>query len=413
MTRKGWICFLIMILSSSGWTELTSVWKKGLFRKRVWYPQGPIQFLSVKRAGQFYGYYHPSSKNFYFKRQTAKKSSMQSMTFPFPYSFISDMDFTLWKQKLRCIISFYDEKNQKHGVFLPNGTFVTVPSPVCRCIVYEDPYEDMGAVIVTQEGCLYQIIWSQENNVTMHHNIMLPDPIFRAEFCPPFLYILDITQVLHIYCPDKKKLIANTSFPFTEPVVRFHAYLRRVTSDIQISVALLSGAVHVINWSFSFPEAPLQMLSSVNMVRRKSLFPVMALGVYSDMYKIVVAWANGTMGIYDVNTGGRWNHFPSIMDPSYFTRMHISHQNMVLDGTLDGLEVYTVVSKISDSSQEYSKEGSDFSHWITPSSSANKSDFSYFKHVMETPVFSFDQYSTLNWSYPLNSSLLPPPPPED
>lgn len=384
-------CFMLMM----GWNAWSGVWKKGSFQKQVWSLEGPIQFLSMKRNGQFYGFHHPSSKNFVFKRQMSNKK-MQTFSFPFPYLHISDMDFTLWKKKLQYIISFYDEENQVHRVFLPNGTLLTMPSPIRRCFVFEDPHENMGALIITQEGGVYQRTWGSNETCL---DFYLPDPIFRAEFYPPFLYLLDSYQVLHVYCPEKKKIIASASFPFSEPVVRFHAYGLLPSSEIQITAAVLSGSVHIIKWSLSSPQAQMQLLTGMETIKIR--IPGMALAVYSDAYKIVSAWSDSSIGIYDVKTGKQWNHYPCMMDPNYFTRMCITDQMMIMDGTLDGLEIYNV-----NSDKKTKEDMEDFYQWI--STPPDKKEFSYVQHLMETPVFSMSQFSKLNWSFPSNFSLRPP-----
>jgi WD40 repeat protein len=330
---------------------------------------------------------------------------MESVPLPFHHRFITDMDFTLWNKKVRCIISFYDYENtQSHHVFLPDARVVTMPSPVIRCVLYEDPEQDMGAIVVTQEGRLYQVTWEGNNtsNKIVCHGYGFSEPVFRAEFFPPFMYVLDMNDMLHVYCPKKKIVIASSSFPFSHPVVRFHVHSIHATSEMQITAALADGSVHLLSFLPSSPDDKIMIQTEVQEIVRVKGKGVMALAVYSDNYKIVVAWEDGTVCTYDVNTGKLWNRYDSMMDPSYFTRMFVNHGFMALDGTPEGLEIHTLLSKVSNEiiNEETKKELDDFFSWIQPIKPA---EFSYIKYIMETPVFSKEQL-TLNWTFHHNNN---------
>jgi WD40 repeat protein len=344
--------------------NLQNIWRKDKISYSYLYRDGRSQYLSVKNGCMAY-FNIDVHKLFYYDNKTLTLQDVHRN------NFICDIDIEKWNGDMFKLTSYYDSKRHQYIALFPfSDRFFHSVSRIVRCFLL--PSEDhLLGVIVTANGEVFKLSYDHKYNIT-YSSTSLPFSVYMVEFYEPYLYIVDSHQQFHIYCPVLDKVILSKDF-LPSPVVHFS-----VLSGKKMAFALLDQTVRIL----SMNDENNRVLKMEQPVKK----------IHIDEYKCVVLLEDGTLSVYDVNSGELWYEKKMLMDPSYTTRLHASHQSIYIDGHREGLV------KI-DSGQKSIKELDDLAKWVNVKFSKPPPS-PFLTALMNTPPYNLTENTQLNWSWP-------------
>jgi hypothetical protein len=114
-----------------------------------------------------------------------------------------------------------------------------------------------------------------------------------------------------------------------------------------------------------------------------------------DQHKCIVLLEDGTLSMYDVESGELWYEKKTLVDTAYTTTLHASHQSIYIDGHREGLIRIDSGSRGSGSV----KELDDLATWMSSKFSKPATN-PFLTALMNTPPYNATHNTQLNWSWP-------------
>ena len=350
--------------------NLQNIWKKDKISYSYLHRQGTSQYLSVKNGCMAY-FNMDTSKLCYHDNNTITHQDVHRN------NFICDVDIEKWNGDMFKLISYYDSKRHRYIAVFPfsHERFFNSVSRIVRCFLVPVSEDHLIGLIVTSGGEISKVSYNHTYNIT-YSSVSLPFLIYMAEFYDPYLYIIDSYHQFHIFCPVREKVLLSKDF-LPSPIIHFS-----VLSGKKMAFAMLDQMIRI----YSINDENMMVLNHVI----KTKHPIKKIHI--DEYKCVVLLEDGSLSIYDANTGELWYERKMVIDPSYTTRLYSSHQSIYIDGHSEG------VVKI-DRGRKSVKELDDLTKWVNVKFSKPSSS-PFLTALMNTPPYNRTENTQLNWSWP-------------
>jgi hypothetical protein len=302
-------------------------------------------------------------------------------------NFDVDLDVMKYNNTIYNIIGSYDSNLQmyKACIYEFNSNVVSIfsKSLIKRCILINN----IG-LVVTADGTISKM--NSTNTITTN----IDKHVHCCEYYSPYLYLVTEHHEICIYCPFENKLLCILDCNYSSPITHLFVYPTVIKDKYRITVSLFNKQIH----SFFIYKGKVvkesQLLIHVEHCFEKSFVKQ----IFCDECKCIIVLDNGSLSFYDSLNGNFWYTLHKFVDGNYFTRIHVSRSNFIIDG-IDKLIIY---NNVEDNDNEQIDDMKNFQKWITPWNENNfKSPF--MEALMKTPVYNIKQIE-LNYSFPLNNT---------
>ena len=358
--------------------NLQSMWKKDKISHSYASHDGKNQYLSVKNGCM--AYFNLNQNKIFYR----ENNTIVAREDVHPKNFLCDVDVEKWNGLLFRLVSYYDSKRHQYIAALPfSDRFFRSSSRIVRCFLVPASEDQLLALIVTSNGELSKVSYDRESANKTYSSIPLPFSVYMAEFYDPYLYLIDSYQQFHIVCPVREKVLLSKDFLPT-PVIHFS-----VLSHQKMAFALLDQTVRI----FSMDEETKQMVLHHVF---KTAQPVKKIHI--DQHKCIVLLEDGTLSMYDVESGELWYEKKTLVDTAYTTTLHASHQSIYIDGHREGL-IRIDSGRGGGGGGGAVKELDDLATWMSSKFSKPATN-PFLTALMNTPPYNATHNTQLNWSWP-------------
>jgi hypothetical protein len=291
--------------------------------------------------------------------------------------FVADLDIEEHADTVHHVVAYYDIRASTHIVraswldAMGGGPLLVSDSPIKRCCLTHT-----SCLVVTADGTVHHFVVGNETSAVTRH--YLGHHIYLAEYYYPYLYLVDASRRIHLYSHENERFIRNVGPPIDSQVRHLHSHPTHKRRDgVNVVAALHNGSV------ISFlvdPETEKKETTALAFAF-SPLGTGTILRIYADFYKCVALLEDGSLSVHNSVTGEFWYRLPSVCDPSFVTRLFVSHRILVTDGT-DGIVVHDI-----DPSNVSAMKKMDFSsHHVQPKTTTTTSSASVFlEALMKTP----------------------------
>lgn len=337
--RASLLLSLIFPLLGSSWLHIKDKWRTGKFSTIKFPTKGHIQHLTVKNGGRLTSFYNVRSRDV-----IALIDGKLSVPWKEISHFVVDLDIEEYEDTVHHVVAYYDIRANTHVVRASwldawGGGFLLVSkSPVKRCCLTHT-----SCLVVTADGTVHDFEVGADDSSSVSTRHYLGHHIYLAEYYYPYLYMVDASRRIHLYCHEEERFTRDIGPPMDSQVRHLHSHPTHSGKGAHVVTALHNGTVI----SFILPETeqetkpatatPLGFTAgTIAGTTAKTI-----LRIYADFYKSVALLDDGSLSVHDSATGEFWYRLPRICNPSFVTRMFVSHRIIVTDGT-DGIIVHDI-----------------------------------------------------------------------
>ena len=355
--------------------NLQSMWKKEKISHSYASHDGKNQYLSVKNGCM--AYFNLNQNKIFYR----ENNTIVAREDVHPKNFMCDVDVEKWNGLLYRLVSYYDSKRHQYIAVLPfSDRFFRSLSRIVRCFLVPASEDQLLALIVTSNGEVSKVSYDREFANTTYSSIQLPFSVYMAEFYDPYLYLIDSYQQFHIFCPVREKVLLSKDFLPT-PVIHFS-----VLSHKRMAFALFDQTVRIFAMNEETRQMVLRHVFNTGQPVKK---------IHIDQHKCVVLLEDGTLSMYDVESGKLWYEKKTLVDTAYTTRLHASHRSVYIDGHREGL----IRIHSGRGGGGNVKELDDLATWMNTKFSKPATN-PFLTALMNTPPYNATENTQLNWSWP-------------
>jgi len=340
LPRVSFLLFLLFPRLGSSWLHIKDRWRAGKFSAIKFPTKGHIQHLTVKNGGKLSSFYNARSKDV-----IALIDGKPSVPWKRISPFVVDLDIEEYEDTVHHVVAYYDLRANNHVVRASwleacGGGFLLVSdSPVKRCCLTHT-----SCLVVTADGTVHDFVvgadHSSSSSVSTRH--YLGHHIYMAEYYYPNLYMVDASRRIHVYSHETERFSRDIG-PFLDSQVRhLHSHPTLSGKGAHVVTALHNGTV--ISFIVDLPKTEQETKTAPATALAFTAAGAGArtiLRIYADYYKSVALLDDGSLSVHDSATGEFWYRLPKICNPSFVTRMFVSHRIIVTDGT-EGIIIHDI-----------------------------------------------------------------------
>ena len=157
----------------------------------------------------------------------------------------------------------------------------------------------------------------------------IQEHIFCVRYLNKHLYFLTISGICVLDTLTMKRTL-KTMVDWKSSPVSFSLYSLFPKKEFNILVAFADGSLERLTCIVSTSTM------SFDCIPYKKSSKTTVLDCYIDGYKYIYAQNDGSLVVGDSNTNERWYELSNMFAPTYFRRMKVSHQKIMLDAANDG-----------------------------------------------------------------------------